>query len=57
VTPEPTDDELLAQAAACPVIRAAYATGDTEVIKRMEATHPPARCQYVKEAAAKVRQA
>lgn len=54
--PEPTDEELLAQAAECPLVRAAYATGDTEVIRRIEATHPPARCAYVQTAAEKVRQ-
>jgi hypothetical protein len=54
--PEPTDDELLAQAAECPVIAAAYRTGDTEVIRRMEAAHPPSRCAYVKMAAEKVRE-
>ena len=53
--PEPTDDELLAQAAACPLIRGAYVTGDTKVIAYIEAIHPPSRCAHVKAAAAQVR--
>jgi hypothetical protein len=53
--PEPTDDELLAQAAACPLIRGAYTTGETSVIAYIEAIHPPSRCQHVKAAAEQVR--
>jgi hypothetical protein len=47
---EPTEDELLAYATECPVIRGAYSTGDEAVIKRAEAYHPPKRCEYVKKA-------
>ena len=47
---QPPEDEagLLAQAQRCPVIRAAYATGDPAVIARAEAVHPPSRCSYAK---------
>jgi hypothetical protein len=55
--PEPTDDELLAQAAACPLIRGAYHTGEASVIAYIEEVHPPSRCQHVKAAAEQVRQA
>lgn len=48
-----TSEEALIMAAECPVIRAAYASEDAEVIKRIEAMHPPKRCDYVKQAAAK----
>lgn len=54
---EPTDDELLAQAAACPLLRGAYHTGLTSVIAYIEDIHPPARCQHLKAAAEQVRQA
>lgn len=53
--PEPTDDELLAQAAACPLIRGAYATGETSVVAYTEAVHPPSKCAHVKAAAEQVR--
>lgn len=36
----------------CPIIRAAYATDETVVIARAEKDHPPARCEYVKQAVA-----
>lgn len=51
MTAEQAEEEagLLAQAEKCPLVRAAYATGDTEVIRRMEATHPPSRCSYAKQ--------
>jgi len=49
--PEPTDDELLAQAAACPLIRSAYGTDSTSVIAYIEKIHPPSRCAHVKAAA------
>jgi hypothetical protein len=49
--PEMAEAEALIMAAECPLIRAAYATGDAEVIKRTEAAHPPSRCAYVKLAA------
>ena len=42
---------LLVQASACPWVRAAYATGDAAVIRRMEAVHPPSSCAFVKKAA------
>jgi len=44
---EPTEEEILAQARVCPVIKAAYATDDPDVIRRIEAIHPPSCCQYV----------
>lgn len=48
---DPAEDAaLLVQARACPIIRAAYATGDAAVIKRAEAMHPPSRCARVKQA-------
>lgn len=50
MTPELTGEEARIMAAECPVIRAAYASGEEEVIKRMEAAHPPTRCEYVKQA-------
>lgn len=50
MTPELTEAEALIMAAECPLIRAAYASGDTEVIQRMEKDHPPKRCEYVKKA-------
>lgn len=49
--PEPTEEEILAQAAACPLIRSAYATGDFSVIQYIEGIHPPPRCQHIKVAA------
>jgi hypothetical protein len=52
MTPELTVDEALVMAAECPVIRAAYASEDADVIKRIEAAHPAKRCHYVKEAKA-----
>jgi hypothetical protein len=55
--PEATDDELLAQAAACPLIRSAYATGVDSVVAYIEKIHPPSRCQHVKVAAEQVRRA
>lgn len=48
--PEPTKEELLIQKDQCPIIRAAYRTGDMEVIRRTKAVHPPSVCVYVKEA-------
>lgn len=50
MTPELTEAEALVMAAECPLIRAAYALGDTEVIRRIERDHPPKRCEYVKQA-------
>jgi len=47
---EPDPADLLVQAQNCPVIKAAYASEDTDVIKRIEAMHPPKRCDYVKQA-------
>jgi hypothetical protein len=55
--PEPTEEEILAQAAACPLIRSAYASRDPEVIRYVEEIHPLSRCQHVKVAAEKVRRA
>ena len=52
---EPTEEEILAQAAVCPLIRSAYGTGDPKVIAYIEAVHPPSRCQHVKVAADQVR--
>lgn len=43
-------DGLLIQAADCPIIRAAYASGDQSVIALTEAYHPPKRCAHVKAA-------
>ena len=54
--PESEEAGLLAQAAECPLIAAAYRTGDSKVIGYMEATHPPSRCAYVQTAAEKVRE-
>lgn len=48
---EPAEEETLLQARTCPVIRAAYATDDPDVIRRMEAAHPPSRCWHVKHPA------
>lgn len=48
--PELTEAEALIMAAECPVIRAAYASGDPEVIRRAEKDHPAKRCHYVKQA-------
>ena len=53
--PKATDDELLAQAAVCPLIRSAYATGVDSVVAYIEAIHPPSRCEHVKMAAEQVR--
>lgn len=52
MTPEPElpEDEALIMAARCPIIRAAYESGNPKVIRRMENAHPPSRCRYVKEA-------
>ena len=52
-----TDAEALIMAAECPVIRAAYATEDAEVIRRIEAMHPPKKCTHVKAAQEKARKA
>lgn len=52
MTPELTAEQAVIMAAECPVIRAAYATGDTSVITRAEAYHPASRCEYVKAAEA-----
>jgi hypothetical protein len=48
--PELAQDDALVMAAECPLIRAAYASEDAEVIRRTEAFHPPKRCEYVKRA-------
>lgn len=48
--PELTESDALVMAADCPLIRAAYASEDPDVIKRTEAFHPPKRCEYVKRA-------
>lgn len=53
MTPELTEADALVMAAECPVIRAAYASGEEKVIKRAEKDHPPSRCIYVKNAAKK----
>ena len=55
--PQPTDDELIAQGAACPLLRGAYHTGITSVIAYIEAIHPPSHCQHLKAAAEQVRRA
>lgn len=49
-----TEEEagLRIQAEKCPLIRAAFSTGDIEVIRRMEKVHPPSCCEYVKRAEA-----
>jgi hypothetical protein len=49
--PEMTPADALVMAEQCPLIRGAYASGDTEVIRRTEKDHPPSRCHYVKQAA------
>jgi hypothetical protein len=46
--PEMTAAEALIMAEQCPIIRAAYASGEAEVIARAEKDHPPSRCHYVK---------
>lgn len=43
---------LLVQATQCPLIRAAYATGNQAVIARTEEYHPPKHCTHVKAAEA-----
>ena len=48
--PVMTEAEALIMAEQCPIIRAAYASGDNTVIARVEKDHPPARCDYVKQA-------
>lgn len=46
-----TENEGLGvQAGSCPVVAAAYRSGDAKVIARMEGFHPPARCAHVKAA-------
>lgn len=52
-----TSADALVMAADCPVIRAAYASEDPEVIKRIEAMHPPRRCEYVKQEQERQKQA
>ena len=48
--PELAQADALVMAAECPLIRAAYASEDPDVIRRTEAYHPPKRCEYVKRA-------
>lgn len=48
---EPDDEELRTQAEACPFIRAAFWTGDEEVIAKAQEMHPPSSCAHMKQAA------
>jgi hypothetical protein len=43
------DEELRTQAEGCPFIRAAFWTGDDEVIAKAQEMHPPSRCSHMKQ--------
>jgi len=47
---EVTDEQLAEQARDCPLIRAAFWTGDDEVIRKAQEVHPPSRCAHMKAA-------
>ena len=49
-TPDLTEADALIMAAQCPIVRAAYASGDENLIAFAEKNHPAKRCDYVKQA-------